>query len=364
MVEYTNVYQCIDRNQFHGKKLQRHILRTILISKKRTFKSTLTQQSNGDVIYDGNVYTANYRNWFQGCYYNNKPHFTKTNINRPKDVQRWRIKDSLIYQTSATKCNDSRGLERDQYTESLFVLTSKSYLVRYLINKDRFTEAENIYLGEQFKFEHLSYDCIFDKLVIKSQLLSSSSPIVFYFAIFSAAPLKFIGIMPVYREVFPKAINSYISSGMLTVITSSKVYSLYNIDALLKEYVKNDYDIGDFLDTNETLVAFKLEKSTSTIGQFPYGLPVNIDIDKENVDNYKVYSCHAERVNFGGFPWQCLVILQKNMDRSYIYDISNGSISARICDDTLLSDPIREKHPFFHVDNSGRILKLNHDNLV
>ena len=306
----TNIHQYLEDAQLYGKKGERQILRTILKSNKRKYKCSLKQQVNGHVIYDGNVYLSNYREWFRGCYCDNKPHFTETNLKRfNRQSPRWRIIDSIIYQCPATGLNDIIGLESGCYSESLFVLTSTCYLIRYRINEDCFIQAENIYLGDQYKFKYLSYDRVFDRIILKSHRFPRSSAVVYYFAFFSAAPLKFIGILPVSKKKFVKTTNSFISSGMLAILSSKKIYSLYDIEGILENVLT--CHLGDILNVQETLNVYNIENSNAVIGCFPYGLPMNIDLEKLSFDNCQMYTSSAERLDFGGFPWHYLVVHQQ-----------------------------------------------------
>ena len=318
---------------------------------------------SGDVVHDGNVYLSNYRTWFSGCFHNNnKPHFTKTNILRPKHAWKWRIKDSLIYESCATDLNDVKGVECGCYSESLFLLTSTSHLVRYRIIQNRLVQQEHVYLGARYKFEHLSYDRIFDRIILKSQSHGTGSDMVFYIAVFRAAPFAFVGLLGVSRRRFGRVLNCFVFNGMLTVLTAPNIYSLYDFDYILKNFITRDCALGEVLTTEETREIYNNNDNdrNATVGDFPFGLPVNINMERTPHHEYHVYSCCAENLDFGGFPWQSLSSTDRNGSNSSLYDVGSGRLLATI-NDTSFDYQMKL---VFHPDGSGRLLKKNHDGIM
>ena len=353
-----NVCSIIRQRELNGKQEERKIVRNLLACNKRVYKRTWKQQVTGGFHYDGNVYLSNYRLWFHGCYKNNVPCFTKTERLLPDTGGRSRrIKQVLRYQCPVTELNDVSGLNDGSYDECLFALTSDSYLIQYILH-EKWVLRHNVCLSRDYEkiFEYLSYDEDYVRIVIKSKLNPHgiASDINIYFALFLAAPFKFIGMFKITKKLFGKIKDAYITDGLLAIF-SKNVCTYYSMEYILNNFLEKDFNIGDIISSSNLL--FGLD----TVGSPPYGLPLNINITHTPPCLYKLTV--VQGLSLGGYPWQYIVNEDKNCSTVNLYRLSDKQYIGSVKPQNLINGTLEENQTYFHSDNSGRILSVDHNQI-
>ncbi|XP_029981521.1 DDB1- and CUL4-associated factor 17 isoform X2 [Sphaeramia orbicularis] len=186
-----------------------------------------------------------------------------------------------------------------------------------------------------------------DALLCQSPLAGIVNNTIMHIAIFQAFPLQIVGIMEINKRVFGNGITDVVlSQGVLAVSYSNKSVKLYSCEHIFQRYITEELTLGK----QSSLLRGK------TVGEFPFGIPVNIQIKDCPPVLFEV-SCSNNGVQVGGFPWHYIYTPpQKNHKgthhiRSLKDNImaTNGIQNMNCC--SLESDMI-----FFHPDDSGRII--------
>uniref|UniRef100_A0A672Z459 DDB1 and CUL4 associated factor 17 n=1 Tax=Sphaeramia orbicularis TaxID=375764 RepID=A0A672Z459_9TELE len=312
------------------------VFRGVLLQDTRVFLKVWSKTSKSKIMYEnGKFYFENY----QICYscVHSDPHVL---YKLPKRSKKEKLEDALLCQSPLDKTLASPSDQKP----SLLALTANNWLCRLSVDTGK--ELQKVYLSPNLKFKYLGWDISPEIFYVKTVQSKETSlerqagivnNTIMHIAIFQAFPLQIVGIMEINKRVFGNGITDVVlSQGVLAVSYSNKSVKLYSCEHIFQR--------------QSSLLRGK------TVGEFPFGIPVNIQIKDCPPVLFEV-SCSNNGVQVGGFPWHYIYTPpQKNHKgthhiRSLKDNImaTNGIQNMNCC--SLESDMI-----FFHPDDSGRII--------
>lgn len=294
---------------------------------------------------NGKFYFDNYQTCYS-CIHSNPCVLYKL----PKRSKQEKLEDALLCHSPLDKTLASPSDQKP----SLLALTANNWLCR--LSTDTGKELEKVYLSPNLKFKHLSWDFCPEMFYVKTVQNKDTSVerqagivnnTIMHIAIFRTFPLQIVGIMEIDKRIFGNGITDVVlSQGALVVSYSNKLVKLYSCEHIFEKYITEELTLGE----QSSLLGDK------TVGEFPFGIPVNIHIDECPPVLFEV-SCSNNAVQVGGYPWHYIYTPpQKNHKGSYHISsltdhmlATNGIQTMDCC--SLESDMI-----FFHPDDSGRII--------
>ncbi|XP_029981520.1 DDB1- and CUL4-associated factor 17 isoform X1 [Sphaeramia orbicularis] len=322
------------------------VFRGVLLQDTRVFLKVWSKTSKSKIMYEnGKFYFENY----QICYscVHSDPHVL---YKLPKRSKKEKLEDALLCQSPLDKTLASPSDQKP----SLLALTANNWLCRLSVDTGK--ELQKVYLSPNLKFKYLGWDISPEIFYVKTVQSKETSlerqagivnNTIMHIAIFQAFPLQIVGIMEINKRVFGNGITDVVlSQGVLAVSYSNKSVKLYSCEHIFQRYITEELTLGK----QSSLLRGK------TVGEFPFGIPVNIQIKDCPPVLFEV-SCSNNGVQVGGFPWHYIYTPpQKNHKgthhiRSLKDNImaTNGIQNMNCC--SLESDMI-----FFHPDDSGRII--------
>uniref|UniRef100_A0A8C7ZWI5 Ddb1 and cul4 associated factor 17 n=1 Tax=Oryzias sinensis TaxID=183150 RepID=A0A8C7ZWI5_9TELE len=317
-----------------------NVLRGVLLQENRNFQKIWSKTSKSTITYEsGKVYFENYQN----CYscIQAEPHSL---YKMPKRSKHEKIQDALLCQSPL----DTTLPSASDHTPSLLALTANNWLYRISANTGK--ELQRVYLSP--RFQYLGWDVSQETFYIKS-LQKKETPLerqagisqstVMHLAVFHVFPLQIVGILEINKKVFGSGVTDVVlSQGVLAVSHSNKSVKLYSFEHIIQKKLT--------LGQQSALLEGK------TVGDAPFGIPVNIQIPDCPPVLFEV-SCSNNGVQIGGFPWHYIYTPPHKTHRGTHHICSlqdhsmaiNGIQNMNCC--ALESDGI-----FFHPDDSGRII--------
>uniref|UniRef100_A0A8C7ZUL9 Ddb1 and cul4 associated factor 17 n=1 Tax=Oryzias sinensis TaxID=183150 RepID=A0A8C7ZUL9_9TELE len=325
-----------------------NVLRGVLLQENRNFQKIWSKTSKSTITYEsGKVYFENYQN----CYscIQAEPHSL---YKMPKRSKHEKIQDALLCQSPL----DTTLPSASDHTPSLLALTANNWLYRISANTGK--ELQRVYLSPRFQFRYLGWDVSQETFYIKS-LQKKETPLerqagisqstVMHLAVFHVFPLQIVGILEINKKVFGSGVTDVVlSQGVLAVSHSNKSVKLYSFEHIIQKYLTEKLTLGQ----QSALLEGK------TVGDAPFGIPVNIQIPDCPPVLFEV-SCSNNGVQIGGFPWHYIYTPPHKTHRGTHHICSlqdhsmaiNGIQNMNCC--ALESDGI-----FFHPDDSGRIIHV------
>ncbi|XP_041857816.1 DDB1- and CUL4-associated factor 17 [Melanotaenia boesemani] len=331
--------------------LYRHclkLLRGILLQENRSFIKVWSKTSKSTIMYeDGKVYFENYQNCYS-CVHAEPQRLYKL----PRRSKHEKIEDALLCQSPLDKTLPSPS----DHKPSLLALTANNWLFR--ISAETGKELQRVYLSPNHKFRYLGWDVSQETFYVKSvqkketpleRQAGISQNIVMHLAIFHVFPLQIVGILEINKKTFGNGVTDVVlSQGVLAVSYSNKSVKLYSFEHIVQRYLTEKLTLGEL----SSLLGNK------TVGDTPFGIPVNIQITDCLPVLFEV-SCSNNGVQIGGYPWHYIYTPPHKHDRGTHHICSlkdstmatNGIQNMNCC--SLESDGI-----FFHPDDSGRIIHV------
>uniref|UniRef100_A0A4W6FTE7 Ddb1 and cul4 associated factor 17 n=1 Tax=Lates calcarifer TaxID=8187 RepID=A0A4W6FTE7_LATCA len=302
------------------------VLRNIILQviEKADFMKVWSKTSKSTIMYEnGKIYFENY----QSCY--NCVH------SEPQD------------KTLASPSD---------HKPSLLALTANNWL--YRLSAETGEELQRVYLSSNHKFRYLGWEVSQEMLYVKS-VQNKETPLarqagitqntVMHLAIFHVFPLQIVGIVEINKRVFGNGITDVVlSQGVLAVSYSNKSVKLYSFEHIVHRYMIESLMLGE----QSSLLRGR------TVGEAPFGIPVNIQITDCPPVLFEV-SCSSNGVQIGGYPWHYIYTPPHKNHKGTHHICSlkdktmatNGIQNMNCC--SLESDGI-----FFHPDDSGRIIHV------
>jgi len=367
-----NVIKLLNQQSIHGNKAGQKISRSLLKSSLRQYQCIFRKELGHGFLYNGQMYIGSpatkFDQYFQGCFnHKGEPHFLKTGISATNTMHNigteagWRIKATLIHECSATRLNDTAGLQNLCYERCLYALTSSSHVVQYLQPASGWMVEKSYYLGD-ITFTHMNYENQLERFVVKSKHYphGRAKDVRLYFVLLETAPFAFKAVFPISESVFGKVKDAFVINGLIVTL-SSDYYSFYSLDEMLNASMIHATNFGDRIPVSEALENLGYDTDSSVVGEYPYGVPVNVNVREKPELLFQIASKDVYGLSFGGFPWFCL---GSQHDQSKLYRVKtgdqvnvlrHGKYSFAMLDD--------EKKAYFHSDRSGRILSIEYDEI-
>uniref|UniRef100_A0A672Z598 DDB1 and CUL4 associated factor 17 n=1 Tax=Sphaeramia orbicularis TaxID=375764 RepID=A0A672Z598_9TELE len=258
------------------------VFRGVLLQDTRVFLKVWSKTSKSKIMYEnGKFYFENY----QICYscVHSDPHVL---YKLPKRSKKEKLEDALLCQSPLDKTLASPSDQKP----SLLALTANNWLCRLSVDTGK--ELQKVYLSPNLKFKYLGWDISPEIFYVKTVQSKETSlerqagivnNTIMHIAIFQAFPLQIVGIMEINKRVFGNGITDVVlSQGVLAVSYSNKSVKLYSCEHIFQR--------------QSSLLRGK------TVGEFPFGIPVNIQIKDCPPVLFEV-SCSNNGVQVGGFPW-------------------------------------------------------------
>uniref|UniRef100_A0A8C3ARM9 Ddb1 and cul4 associated factor 17 n=1 Tax=Cyclopterus lumpus TaxID=8103 RepID=A0A8C3ARM9_CYCLU len=320
------------------------VLRGILLQDNRDFINVWNKSSKSTIMYEnGKIYLENYQNCYS-CVHAEPQLLYKL----PKRSKLEKFEDALLCQSPLDRTLASPSAQKP----SLLVLTANNWLYRLSVETGE--ELQRVYLSSKHKFRYLSWDVSQEMFYVKSvqnketafaRQAGITHNTVMHLAIFHVFPLQIVGILDINKKVFGNGVTDVVlSHGVLVVSYSNKSVKLYSFEHIVQMVEKLTLGKPSSLLGGET------------VGDVPFGIPVNIQITEWPPVLFEV-SCANNSVQIGGYPWHYIYTpMHKNHKGTHhicsLKDstvASNGIQNMNCC--SLESDGI-----FFHPDDSGRIV--------
>uniref|UniRef100_A0A7N9ASY0 Ddb1 and cul4 associated factor 17 n=1 Tax=Mastacembelus armatus TaxID=205130 RepID=A0A7N9ASY0_9TELE len=314
----------------------------------RNFIKVWSKTSKSTIMYEsGKIYFENY----QKCY--SCVHTEPQNLYKlPKRSKLEKFEDALLCQCPLEKTMASPSDQKP----SLLFLTASNWL--YRLSAETGEELQRVYLSSKHKFRSLSWDVSQEIFYVKS-VKNKETPLarqagvsentVMHLAIFHVFPLQIVGILEITKRVFGNGItDAVLSQGVLAVSYNNKSVKLFSFEHILHRHMTEKLILG----RQSLLLRGK------TVGEAPFGIPVNIQVTDCPPVLFEV-SCTNNGVQIGGHPWHYIYTPpQKNLKGTHhICSLKDGTVATngiqnmKCC--SLESDEI-----YFHPDESGRIVHM------
>ncbi|KAM3608491.1 uncharacterized protein V6R79_026437 [Siganus canaliculatus] len=328
----------------HNMKL----LRALLSQDNRSFMKVWSKSSKSTIMYEnGKIYFENYQN----CYscVNAEPHLL---YKLPKRSKLEKFEDALLCQSPLDKTLASPS----DHKPSLLALTANNWLCRLSAETGRL--LEKFYLSSNHKFRYLGWDVSQEVFYVKSVQNKETSlarqagitqNTVMHLAVFQVFPVEIIGVLEINKKVFGNGVTDVVlSQGVLVVSYSNRTVKLYSFERIVQRYTTEKLMLGK----QSSLLGGK------TVGDVPFGIPVNIQITESLQVLFEV-SCSNNSIQIGGYPWHYIFTPpHKNQKGTHhICSLSDSTVATNGIQNmncySLESDGI-----FFHPDDSGRIIHV------
>ncbi|XP_019945500.2 DDB1- and CUL4-associated factor 17 [Paralichthys olivaceus] len=329
-------------------RLNTRLLRNILLQDNRDFIKVWSKTSKSTIMYEnGKIYFENYQNCYS-CIHTEPQVLYKL----PKRTKLEKFEDALLCQSPLDKTLTSPS----DHKPSLLALTANNWL--YRLSAETGKELQQVYLSSNHKFRYLGWEVSQETFYVKSVQNKETSlarqagithNTVMHLAIFHVFPLQIVGIVEINRKIFGNGVTDVVlSQGVLAVSHSNKSVKLYSFQHIVQRYMTEKLMLGEY----SSLLGGK------TVGEAPFGIPVNIQITDCLPVLFEV-SCANNGVQIGGYPWHYIYTPpQKNHKGTHhicsLKDntmATNGIQNMNCC--SLENDSI-----FFHPDDSGRIIHV------
>nr|XP_057938078.1 DDB1- and CUL4-associated factor 17 [Doryrhamphus excisus]XP_057938079.1 DDB1- and CUL4-associated factor 17 [Doryrhamphus excisus] len=329
-------------------RLNSKLLRGILLQDNRDFSKVCLKTSKCPIMYEnGKLYLENYLTCYS-CIHA-EPHLL---YNLPQRCKSEKFEDTLLCQCPLENTLASPSDQKP----CLLVLTANNWL--YRLSDATGQEMQRVFLSSKHKFKYLSWDVSQEIFYVKS-VQSRENPVarqagitestLMHLAIFQTFPLEVVGMMEVNKKVFGSGVTDVLlTQGVLAVSYSTKTVKLFNFEHIVKKYKEEKLALGK---TSSLLQGKR-------VGEFPCGIPVNIQIPEHPPVLFQV-SCSNNGVQIGGFPWHFIHTppQKRHQGTHHICSLrdktlaTNGIQNMNCC--SIESDVI-----FFHPDDSGRIIHV------
>ncbi|XP_042351115.1 DDB1- and CUL4-associated factor 17 isoform X2 [Plectropomus leopardus] len=329
------------------------VLRGIMLQDNRGFIKAWSKTSKSTITYEnGKIYFENYQNCYS-CVHSAPQALYKL----PKRSKLEKFEDALLCQSPL----DRTLAFPSDHKPSLLALTANNWL--YRLSAETGEELQKVYLSSNHKFRYLGWDVSQEMFYVKSVQNKETSlerqagitrDTVMHLAIFHVFPLQIVGILEISKKVFGNGVTDVVlSQGVLVVSYSNKSVKLYSFERIIQSYLTEKLTLGK----RSSLLEGK------TVGDAPFGIPVNIQITDYPPVLFEV-SCANNCVQIGGYPWHYIYTPPHKKDKGTHHICSlmdstmavNGIQNMNCC--SLESDGI-----FFHPDDSGRIIHVGPANI-
>uniref|UniRef100_A0AAY5EHR3 DDB1- and CUL4-associated factor 17 n=1 Tax=Electrophorus electricus TaxID=8005 RepID=A0AAY5EHR3_ELEEL len=325
------------------------ILKSIILQEGTGFAKVWMKSSKSLISYEsGRIYFENYR-----CCYSSLTPQPQLLYELPKQSKAEKIEDSLLCQCPLV--SDHVLPQASEQKPSLLALTANNWL--YCLSADNGETLHKVYLSSRFKFRSLGWDIsqetfyvksIQHKQTVQARQAGVENNILMHLAIFKVFPLDVVGMLEINKKVFGKStVDVLLSQGVLAVSHSSKCVKLYSFEYIVEKFRTRELVLGEQCD---------LYGPRGTVGEAPYGIPVNIQIKECPPVLFEV-SYFDNGIQIGGHPWHYIHTPNHKRHRGthHICSIRDGTLAKNGVQE-MDCDSLEADWIFFHPDDSGRII--------
>ncbi|KAM3861982.1 DDB1- and CUL4-associated factor 17 [Diretmus argenteus] len=324
------------------------ILRAMVLQDSRNFTRVWSKTSKSTITYEnGKIYFENYQSCYS-CVHSEPQVLYKL----PKRSKLEKIEDALLCQSPLDKVLPSPS----EHEPCLLALTANNWL--YRLSAETGEVLQRVYLSPHYKFKYLRWDVSQETFYIASvqskrttlaQQAGVSQSTLMYLAIFHVFPLQIVGIMEIDKKVFGNSVTDVVlSQGVLAVSYSNKTVKLYSFEHIVNKYMTQKLALGEPCSFH----------GGKTVGEVPFGIPVNIHFTDCPPVLFQV-ACSHNSIAIGGYPWHYIYTPphKKHKGTHHICSLEdsvlaiNGIQEMNCC--SLEPDWIS-----FHPDDSGRIIHV------
>ncbi|XP_077584015.1 DDB1- and CUL4-associated factor 17 [Stigmatopora nigra] len=321
------------------------ILRRLILQDNRNFYYGTNMTSKSPIMYGNNkIYLENYLKCYS-CVHSD-PHVL---YELPKRSKLDKFEDTLMCQSPL---ENTLASPSDQKS-SILVLTANNWL--YRLSDITGQELERVFLSSKHKFRHLCWDLPQEILYVKS-VQNNDTPIasqagvtqstLLHLVIFQVFPLQVVGMMEINKQVFGNGITDVIVSQGVLAVSYRKSVKLFSIEHILQKYLVEKVTLGK----KSSLLGGK------TVGEAPFGIPVNIQITDCPPVLFEV-PCSNNGVQIGGFPWHYIHTPPKKCHEGshHISSLKDNTMAINGIQN-MKCYSLETDFIFFHPDESGRIV--------
>ncbi|XP_075896154.1 DDB1- and CUL4-associated factor 17 isoform X2 [Nelusetta ayraudi] len=329
----------------HNMKVFRNLL---CQDNNREFMRVWSKTSKSTIMCENSkIFFENYQNCYS-CLHSEPQILYKL----PKRSKLEKFEDALLCQCPLDKTLASPS----HHKPSLLALTANGWLYRLSVETGK--ELQRVYLSSNHKFKYLSWEVCQEMFYVKSvqnkdttleRQAGITHSTVMCLAIFYVFPLQTGGILEINKKVFGNGVTDVLlSQGVMVVSYSNKLIKLYSFEHIVQKYMTEKVTLGK----PSPLLSGK------TVGDFPFGIPVNIKITDQPPVLFEM-SCSHNSIQIGGFPWHYIYtpVHKKHKGTHHICSLKNSTLATNGIQNmaccSLESDGIS-----FHPDDSGRIIHV------
>uniref|UniRef100_A0A1A7WG47 Ddb1 and cul4 associated factor 17 n=3 Tax=Iconisemion striatum TaxID=60296 RepID=A0A1A7WG47_9TELE len=293
-VNATELLSLRSRGIKDAGSLYRHsfkVFRGLVLQENRSFVKVWSKTSKSPIMYEnGKIYFENYQNCYS-CVHAVPQILYKM----PKRSTQEKIEDALLCESPLEQTLPSSS----DHNPSLLALTANNWLHR--LSAETGKELQSVYLSPNYKFKYLGWDSSQEIVYIKS-VQNKETPSAraagvthntfIYLAIFRVFPLQIVGILEINKKGFGSNISDVLMyEGVLAVSHSNKKVKMYSFEHIVQRYLTEEITLGK----QSSLIGGK------TVGEFPHGIPVNIQVTDSLPVLFEASSNNG--VQIGGYPW-------------------------------------------------------------
>ncbi|XP_028991618.1 DDB1- and CUL4-associated factor 17 [Betta splendens] len=324
------------------------LLRGLILQDNRNFSRVWSKTSKSPIMYEnGRIYFENY----QHCYSCNLAE-PQSLYKLPKRSKWEKIENALLCQSPLENTLASPS----DHKPSLLALTADNWLYRFSAETGK--ELQRVYLSLRHKFRYLEWDVAQELLYVKSvqnketqleRQAGIAQNTFMHLAVFRVFPLQIVGIFEINRKVFGKGVTDVVlSQGVLAVSYRNKCVRLYSLEHIVNRYMTENITLGSPSSLLEG----------ETVGEAPFGIPVNIQI-KDCPPVLFELSCLDSGLQIGGNPWHYIYTPpHKRHNGTYYICSLNGNTMAVNGIQSMNCSALEGDEIFFHPDDSGRIIHI------
>ena len=347
------------------------IIRTLISKESNNFTKTWSQISKNPIAFD-----------YQFLFFEKFRTVLNTNgrYGKPLEVFRLpplrtkeKIESALLFESALDQSHFTECEKNKDFRPCLMFITADGHLTRQDIRTGE--NLQSIYLSSKYKFKHIFWENDLHKVVLSSvhakmppRATLDNRTCVFrtlmYLTLFEVAPLRFVATIPIVRNIFgADAIDASINHDILFVMHQGGIMKLYSLMEILDKFtteasIGQSYNFAEnSLDQHD--VSMRIDEDWGTIGEYPFGIPVNVKFDRKPSLLLQICS-HQHLLSFGGYPWHYIVCPNKQTSVFKLYTmkdqvpVKNGMIKSTV-------QSLEQDQAYFHKDNSGCVLHIGAD---
>ncbi|CAL9690257.1 unnamed protein product [Knipowitschia caucasica] len=321
------------------------LLRGVILQDTRTYSKVWCKSSKSTITSEaGQMYFENYQDCYSCLHVD--PYLLYKLTRRSKQDK---FEDALLCQTPLDRTLET---PMDQ-KPNLLVLTANNWIYRLSAHTGK--ELERIYLSPKHKFRYLGWDVSQEVLYVKTiQNKESASErqagithnTLMHLAVFTAFPLQIVGIIEINKKVFGSSVSDVVlSQGVLAVSYSNKSVRLYSSEHIFQKYTTDNLTLGK----QSPLLGGK------KVGEFPFGIPINVHITDSLPVLFEV-SCSDSGIQIG-HPWHFIHTPphKKHSGTHHICSLKDSNLATNGIRNMKCS-ALEMDEIVFHPDDTGRII--------